>query len=297
MSEVDPKNTVDSDEWQNEFLLWCYENDTETYYKWIQEFLSDIDIIDGVPFLILTSRNELGVLFCDGGRDGLSRETVENILSEDSDWFEYYSDTTDDVYRDVIQELDKKNIERLKEYIIAELLDQELSVETEEMELIAEEQGHENYWTISQDNVARIIDDEESMNSLLDDELSDLKSELYSVHNNAYNNAYENTLWKDIWSEIEEYFEGQGEYVTRPHSYKENVTVYQFKIKIRDLNDIILEYLDEYKNSGSRGTLAYEGSFLSVLSNIKDCIRVYPSDSPDYREVDKNINEYFEDFI
>ena len=38
MGEVDPKNAVDSEEWQNEYLLWLYESDKENYYKEISQF-------------------------------------------------------------------------------------------------------------------------------------------------------------------------------------------------------------------------------------------------------------------
>lgn len=283
---------------QNRFLLWAYENEPQVYRKWVSKLLDDVEFDDtGKPYLVRSNRGDLSILFCDSSRYDLSRDTVEKILDQDGDVYEPYWDTTDNVYRDVIEELDEKNINNLKRYMLNTLKDKQISPETEEMELIAAEQGHEEFWFLTEENVTRIIDDEESMNSLLNDELSDLKSELYSVHNNSYNSAYESSVWYEIWKELNEYFDGQGEFVYKKHPYKENTTIENFKIPISDLDDIILGFLNQNKDYGGNDTLEYWGSFLSVVSEIEDCLSARIPDYPDFREVDKNINLYFSDYI
>jgi len=109
MGEVDPKNASDGEEWQNEYLLWLYDNDRENYYKWIPSLLDDVIFENGQAYLEVSDRSDLAKLFCDGHRYDLSRDTIGNILSGDSDVWEHYYETTDNVYRDVIEELTPEN--------------------------------------------------------------------------------------------------------------------------------------------------------------------------------------------
>ena len=298
MSEIDPHNASDNEVWQNEYLLWLYENEKGNYYKWIQKFLSDVEIDPqtGKAYWV-GDREDLADLFCDGNRYDVSQDTIRNILSDDGDWYEPYRDTTDNVYRDVIDELNKENIEYLKEKIVKELSGHQLSPETSEMELIASEQGHDEYWEINEDNVTRIIDDEESMNSLLEDELSEMKSDLYYVHSNSFNSAYQDDIYEDIWKELNDYFSGPGEWISQPHPYKKETTLQKYKVPINDLEGIVNDYLYNNKGYGNSGTLEYWGSLVGILKEDKDCLSIRISDYPDFRKVDRNINSYFKDYF
>ena len=296
MDEINPLNASYGENWQNEYLLWLYENDKENYYKWIPNFLDDVVFENGKAYLEINNRGDLAKLFCNG-RNDLSKDTIESILSGDGDVYEPYWDTTDNVYRDVIEELTKENLIRLKEYVVKELEGKNISPETEELELIASEQGHSEFVEVNSDNVDRIIDDEETMKSLLNNELSDLKSELYSVHSGAYNSAYESTVWKEIWNELSTYFEGDGQWITKPHPYKKNTQIEYFKIPINDFEGIINDYLYNNKGYGTSGTLEYHGSFVTIISEDRDCLSAYSPDYPDSHLVDKNINEFFRDHI
>lgn len=297
MGEVDPKNGVDSEQWQNEYFLWLYDNDKENYYKWIQGLLNDIVVENGQVYLEVSNRGELARLFCDGHRYDLSRSTIEQILGNDQDVFEPYWDTTENVYRDVIEELTPDNDKRLQEYIVENLKGKQISPETSELEDIATEQGHPEYVEVTMENVKRIIDDEETMNQLLSDELSDLKSELYSIHSNSFNSAYEEEVYEEIWSELSEYFVGQGEWITRAHPYKKNTQIDYFKIPINDFEGYVNDYLNNNKNYGNSGTLEYHGSFIGIMSEDRDCLSAQAPDYPDPHKVDRNINLFFKDYI
>jgi hypothetical protein len=147
------------------------------------------------------------------------------------------------------------------------------------------------------ENVKRIIDDEETMKELLDNQLSDLKSELYSIHGSAYNSAYESEVWDEIWSELETYFEGDGEWITKPHPYKQNTQIQYFKIPIRNFETDVNDYLYNNKGYGNSGTLEYHGSYLEIMREDRDCLSAQAPDYPDSRRVDKNINEFFKEYI
>jgi hypothetical protein len=294
---LDPIKGNDNENWQNEFLLFLLqEKEYKRFDYWIAKILDDVEFDEsGQAYLVRGSRGDLADLFCSDRRNDLDRETIRKILEGD-DVYEPYWETTDDVYRDVIEELNKENLEKLKEYIVKTLKGNQLSPETEEMELIAAEQGHNDYWEISEDNVSRILDDKESMESLMEDELSDMKSELYSIHNNSYNNAYEEEVYEKIWKELSEYFSGSGNFTTKQHPWKKDTQIEVFKVPISDIHGDLEDVLLDSRGYGS-ATLEYWGSFLGAIGEYKGCLSVYPPEYPDPSKVDKNINLYFSDYF
>jgi hypothetical protein len=297
LDEIDPHNTSDHEVWQNEYLLWLYESDKESYYKWVVRFLEDIIFENGKPYLEISERGDLSKLFCDGNRYDFSRDTIESILTGDGDVFERYWDTTDNVYRDVIEELTPENNKTLSEHIVTELKGKKIFPETTELELIASEQGHPEYFEINSENVMRIIKDEDSMKELLGDQLSELRGTLYSIHSSAYNSAYEEEVYNDVWDELSNYFEGTGEWVSQPHPYKKNTEIQYFRVPIRNFESDVNNYLYNNKGYGNSGTLEYHGSYIGIMSEDRDCLSLRISDYPDSRKVDKYINEFFKDYI
>jgi hypothetical protein len=296
MGEIDPNNAVDGGDWQNEYLLWLYDNDKKNYYKWIQTLLNDVVIENEKAYLELSDRGDLARLFCKNDRNGLSRDTIEEILNGESSWEPFWN-TTEDLYRDVIEELTPENDKRLCEYIVDTLKGQQIPAETEELELIATEQGHPEYVDVNSENVKRIVDDEKSMNELLDGPLEHLKSELYSIHSSSYNSAYEDDIYRSIWYELQDYVIGPGEWITKPHPYKKNTEIQYTKLPLTAFEADINDYLRNNKGYGNSGTLEYHGSFISIMAEDRDCLSVHAPDYPDSRTVDKNINEYFKEYI
>ena len=296
MGDIDPNNADNGGYWQNDYLLWLYENDRENYYKWIQTLLNDVVIENGNAYLELSDRGDLARLFCKNDRNGLSRDSVESILNGDSDWEPYYN-TTDDVYSDVIEELTPENDKRLQEYIVNILEGQEVTGLSDELQLIASEQGHPDYVEVNMENVKRIVDDKESMNELLNGPLDELKSELYSIHSSSYNSAYEDDIYRSIWYELQDYVIGPGEWLSKPHPYKKNTEIQYNKLPLTNFETDINDYLQSNKGYGNSGTLEYHGSFISIMAEDRDCLSVNAPDYPDSRKVDKSINEYFKDYI
>ena len=286
MGEIDPNNATDGEEWQNEYLIWLYNNDNEAFTKWVLSLVNDVVYKDGVYYLDVDDRSDLSKLFCDGGRNDISRDTIESILSGESDW-EPYWDTTENVYRDVVEELNEDNLKRLNEYIVSSLEGIGIEPETEILSEIAEEQGNPEVAYVTLENVAKVINSEETMDYLFKDELSDLKSELYSVHNNSYNSAYENEVWKSVMNELGTYFVGYGEFVTRPHKYKKDTQVQNFIIPIANFESDIVGFLEDGRGYGNTGTLEYWGSYLGMMEDWSDCLSVHSPDYPDFQEVEK----------
>jgi hypothetical protein len=114
------------------------------------------------------------------------------------------------------------------------------------------------------------------MNELMEDQLGDLKSELYITHSSAYNTAYNDEIFEDIMGELSKYF-GDGEWVSRPHTYRENTEVQRYKAPIHNFESNIVDYLRENKGYYS-GTLEYWGEYLGVIKDQNDCLSVIPPD-------------------
>ena len=295
ISQIDIENT----EVQNSLLIWLYGRDRKRFHEFVVDQLSDVDIDEnGTIYLDLDDRSELSNFFCEGSRNGLSKGYVEDILSGENDLY-LFDNTTDSVYRDVIEGLNPKNMKHLREYIVENLKGQKIETETIELADIAREQGHPEYVTVDNPMTAQtIIDDKESMNHLLDTYLEDLKSELESIHRNAYNQAYESETYENIFSELQEYINGNGEFYSRPHRFKKDTVTQRFRVPVAsNFDEIILDYLISNKNRGSRGLLEYWGDYIPLVQDEQNCLTVYPSEYADYRQVEENINEIFTDYI
>jgi hypothetical protein len=295
INELDFNQIYDS-EYENEFLIFLHNHNNDEFWNIVSNHLSDLKIENGVPKIIVNEPGEFANLFCDNR--GISTDTFSSILNGgdyDSYWSSY--ELTNDVYRDVIEELTKENLLYLKEYIIKSLKGEQITPHTELLEDYAQQQGHPDYVIIDQSNIDQVVDDSETMNELMDNELDELKSELYNIYGSAYNSAYEEELYVDIWNELETYFE-KGQWNSRPHPYKENTSIETYSAVIKDIDSIILDFLEQNKgNYGTYGSLEYYGSLMSVINETRDCLSFHPSDYPDSRLVDKNINMYFGDYI
>jgi hypothetical protein len=261
-----------------------------------------IIVLTGV-YIFIKDREELADLFQTGGRDSGPKEYAKSVLGEDS--WEPYWDTTDNVWRDVIEDLNDKNKSILSEYIIKNIGGQEFSVEDYQDGLFgnfSDEQGTEGSFQITNDNVMVLIDNERAMNEMLDGELSDLKSELYSVHNNAYNSAYESEIYNDIWNELSTYFEPKSWETVKKERHDGKV-YYEEYLKISDFPQIIYDFLvANESHTYNESFLEYWGSFVGIVTSLMDdgeysWLDFRIPDYPDWGLTKKHINEYFPDYI
>lgn len=268
----------------------------------ITNILTDVYKKNDEYYLKLRDREEVAEFFKDDNRDFSPRKAVERVMGED--WWEPYDYTTDDVYRDVIEELNPEKLKYLKERVLSDLKDVEIEINnqsSEEMKLIASEQGHDDHLFVTPENIDRIVDDEETMNYLLDNELSDVKSDLYHIHSTAYNSAYTDELWEDIMNELSTHFE--------PKFHTETIKVgdktrYEEYLKINDFPGIILDFFSEYENSEfNDDLLEYHGNFTGILTKMMDEAQGYDwlnfriPDYPNSRKVDEYINDLLTDYI
>jgi hypothetical protein len=293
ISKVDIYNP----EYQNHYLMWLHDEDFKQFNKFVVDILSDLVMDeDGKIYLDIADRSELSELFCTRGRNTLSIAQVANLLRGDSEyWFDY---STNDIYRDVISELNPKNMKILEQHIVDSLKNVEVEPKTELLRELSKEQGSADLVKIDSSIISDIIDDEDTINYLLENYLDELNGNLNSLHSQAYTTAYEDQMHSAVMNELQEYFDGYGEFYSRPHSFKKNTMTERFRIPVAsNFNDIIMDYLDQGKNSLSRGSLEYFGSYISLVQYSQDCLSVYPDDYPDSSKVDTLVNELFTDYI
>lgn len=287
------------DEFLNRLLLAkLNENPEETIEYIIGNYLTDVENRNGEYWLKLSDREDLAKLFRGGSRDYSARDAAKAVLGEDG--YEPYWDTTDDVYRDVIEELNEENLKYLGEYIVKRIGGQTFSTEEYDDDFFEEISDENGDFTITPENVGGLIGDDDAMNRMMKGELDELKSELHSIHNNAYNSAYTDELWEDVMSEISRYFEGR--FIDESRKVGER-TIYTPYIKIRDLKLDIQKFLEEnVDNSYSDSTMEYYGSYEDMLegmmdSDIYDYLDFRVPDYADITKVRDYINQMLGDYI
>lgn len=278
----------------NDYLLYLSETNTQKFLEEVEKQIGDVRFEEGKePVLVLHDIDELKKLFCES-RNDISQDTIGEIISGESDWDRYW-DTTDDVYRDVIEELDEENLKLLYSYIVRNLEGVQVEPETELLENIASQQNTD-YATINMENVVSVVNDWETMGYLLDHDLSELDSELNSIHSNAYNSAYESDVYEGVWNKLDDIFDtSKRKWEYKQHPYKKDTQIQVLELPIRDFYTPIKDYLNNGK--GSSQTLEYYGNFINILEENGDCLRYWAPDYPSWEKIKREINEMFGDYI
>ena len=287
---------------ENDFLLYKIQQDPEVWLEWLTEkILRDVERRSDGYYLLLKDDTELAELFDDSGRDATAKDVAERVLGED--YYEDFYDSTNNVYEDVIEELDVENVIKLRNYIFREIGNVEFSLEkydSEFFEGLSEEQGTEGYFIIKEENLDELIKNEEAMKQLLYDDLSELESELDNIHNNAYNGAYQSELYGLIWSELDTHFVGR--VITEKTKIGETTKWVQY-VKIRDLQGNVEKFLSNRLGSEyNEDKLDYEGSYTTMMKQLMDdgeydWLDFRIPDYPDYGLVTKDINDIFGQYI
>ena len=288
------------DHLKNYYLKWLLNTNETEALRLICELLTDVEPRSDGYWLRLRDREELADFFRSSSRrsDYDIQEIAKQVLTDGLE-YGWYSDTTDDVYRDVIEVLNEQNIQNLANYIVKNMGNQDLPLKYYKDELFhqfSEEQETEGVFKIDSENVMRLIGDEDAMKELFKKDLDELKSELHSIHNQAYNVSYEDMIYDQVMDGLEEYFSSPIDDVATKVGEK---TKYISYIKIRDFYSNVLAFIDDnLGGSWNESVLEYWGSYTGMMGHlfsedVYEPIDFRVDDYPDYRKVDKQINELF----
>jgi hypothetical protein len=296
---IDPMSD-DLQDYQNDILYTLVNENPEKWVNFICETVIDSDLVKQGDdwYLHLNDQEDLGDLFYHGNRDS-TRDLVKSVLGEDH--WEPYWDTTDDVYRDVVEELDDVNLKHLYNRILKEVEGETVSTDTSHLEDLDESGSGEV--VVTKENFEGMFQDEETLKYILKEYADEVRQELYSLHSNCYNSAYESEIYDDIWSELSTFFEGRSKWESRPYKSDPTKTQYFVLIKIRDVAGDISKFLSEMKGSNySQDSLEYYGSYMGMLKNgmengVWDTLDFRVPDYPDSSRVDKCINDDFGNYF
>jgi hypothetical protein len=305
LNDIDPFDDNLSD-YQLEILNYLLNvlNDKETLRVCISK-LDDITIKDDGYYLEIKDREDLSELFYNGGRDTSARDVAKMVLGDDVDW-DRWGNTTDDVYRDVIEELNPANIELLKKHILDVLTNWKIEIDDETPDLF-NNYSEDGIFYLTPENVGDVIGDEESFMYLINnDYLEDLESDLSNIHSNAYNSAYETEVYRAVENELETFFDMKSaKWLSIPTSYNPEKLVEHYSLKFNpgEVFNSISKYVADSGNWGYyANNLDYVTTWLNMMNTFMDngdepWLDFRIPEYPDSSLVDKYINEFFPDYV
>ena len=304
---IDPFDT-DVEDYQVEILNYLLNvvNDKKTLEYCVAQ-LSDVIPTDDGYYIRVRDREDLADLFYDGGRDTTARDVTKAVLGEDNDMWDRWGNTTDDIYRDVVEELNPENMERLKQNMLNQLTNWKIEVDDETPDLFNNYADDEGIFYLTPENVGDVIGDEESFMYLINnDYLEDLESDLSNIHSNAYNSAYETEIYNDVTSELQTFFDMKSAKWEAVPSFKgsEKLTEFYFiKFNPGEVVNSIHKYVAEKNNWGYYDyNLNNVSTWINMMNTFMEngdesYLDFRIPDYPDFRLVDKYINEFFPDYI
>lgn len=302
LENVDYNNLYD--DVKNKYLAWRLAKDPDATLSFIcDNLITDVEMRGNEFWLYLRDREELADFYKSYSRDYSPEDLAKSIFSDD-DFYERFHDTVNDIYDDVIGELNDENIIRLGDVILKNIGNQDLNVEDYESDFfheLAEVQARDGFFQITSDDIKGLIDDEEAMKELLNGDLEDLKWELYSLHDSAYNYAYEEECYELVYDGLSEFFTSRIE--EQKQETSEGGVKYKNWIRIRDFHDNVATFIDENKNTRWGGdTLEYYGNYTSMMNSlfnddVYERISFGIPEYADWSKLKKQINELFGDYI
>ena len=248
----------------------------------VDEFLGDV-IKEGDKYYMIMSRDDLSEFFDDRGRYGTASGVAKKVLSDEpTDWF--YNDSVD--VSTVVEELDEGNFDNLLHKFFVEHEGEEYDGEI-----------------ITQEFMKNTTKNELSdMIYKLDDELS---SNLTSLYSTAENYAYEEEIYNLVNRELKDFFgtEKWGDYITSQIRKVDGTVVNRetFRVDVTNLlKRIVLEYIDMHITEPDN-QFEYQANLENVIKDwfneTEDYLDFRVPEYPDYRLLEKQINDLYSDYI
>jgi hypothetical protein len=283
--------TEETSDYTNEYLFYLVRNYPEKFKKIAVETLNDIEInSDDELVYIASDYEDLASFFCEG-RYSLSRDSIEHILDDERDNFEFFfEDTTDDLYRDVVEDLTEENLQLLTKRLSNE--SPLIKPTTELLTKLASGQNNEGLVKINEEILDEILEDEKSTLSVLNQN-QDIKSDLYSIHNSAYNDAYFSEVRKNVLSGLGELFEGIPK---RKPGFNNKKFYVEIKLQENIFFEVLQNFLEQNRNWREE-TLEKYGYFRDIFNEIADCLSTFAPEYADWTKTKENINLIFSDYF
>jgi len=280
-NDENPLDYIDT----SELGKWFYAEDIQQILGesgWIEKFLTkdryanekhfnDIEWMGETPYLICDDWYDFSEFFESDDRDFV-RRILEPDWAEIYDWFDV------DFENDVVDNLDEKSIEHIKNYIKEnDFIGKELEYEPEgyDTDVLTEE----------------MVDDTETILNLIDEDdiFYDLRNELESHYRWSYESAAEDELFNEIKDQITDIIGSEGNW---------DVTENKKQVLKFNVDKIFMYYIERYVECKGQLPEEYESYFLNVISEYLDCIQNQLRNRdmsyfyPDSSKVSENLNDY-----
>jgi hypothetical protein len=308
--ELDPFSNSWGD-YQNQLFYAFYQNDTSFIWKIVDKYLSDVTKI-GDDYYYDTSSDELAGFFNTNYRSEISSNAIESILSGEHDMNIW--DVTDNVYRDVYDELTPENKKLVNERIVEGLKDiKTIDTHTGLLDIIANEQGRGDV-ELTDEVISRILNDDDTIEYLINKELDDVRSDLYSVYSSCYEGVLTDEWYESLMDELTGFVIDNDK--RDDYSYKKQVydkegkrvekTFYGTRYKATNcIYEVVSEWLEENKNceGGYCDTIEYFGNYSRLLADliddgVRELLRVPRLDEyPGHRKVESCVNGSIGDYF
>lgn len=300
------EDEIDSEKFPNLLPYIQKQENPNIIYELALENLSDIIKEGDEYYLIVDSLSDFASCFR-YYKDDLSESTVESILSGEYD--DYYYDTTDNVFEDVVLNLDDENLNYIKNILKEELIKIgkiEINYSVSDLlSRIGDEIAVDGEIILTPELIDELLDDNETFDYLLQNK-TDLFGDLYNLHSSCHNSLIHDELFNKILKELvgevvddisitdyEYSFQSRGETLSR--------TMYKLKIT-KCLFDTVDTFLTNYKYYSDN--LEDVGSYLELWKMLADYVsyrkylRLPNSDIYPYsKDLKKCMNDNFDNYF
>ena len=297
------------DDYRNDILYAFYMNDPSFIWKVVDEYLSNdvTKVGDDYYYDVSNWSDEFASLF-NTGRNDIRESTISEILSGDYDMDMW--DITDDEYRDVYDDLKPEKKQLVNDRIREDLKKMKtIDAISDLLEEISQEQGRDNV-ELTDEVINRLLDDEETMEYLINTGLPDIRSDLYSVYSGCYTGTLSNEWYDSLWGELEGFaidtLKGRDDYSYKVKGYDGTEKV-KYATRFKATNSIyrvVSDFIVSKKDSTyNEDTIVYHGNYMGLLNQLIDdgdynSLNVPRLDDyPDSRKVSSCVNENIGDYF
>ena len=284
---------IEDDDLFGTFMPYYYNEDPQFVIDYITEtFFGDVSNINGQYWMNI-DREDLSRLFDVDRWGGGARGVAEKVLSDDIDDFFNYVDTND-LYNDVISELDKDNILKLREAVYSEVEGKEVTIDGEK-DIITREQIMEM--------------DENELSDFIRENADEVYSELRSLYNSSYEAAYYDEVYDLVYRELNHFFGTKDLFRTVPTTKtvydKESKSVKEVEstreqVNVTNILQTVIKDVLDWGGYDADNDFQYHGSFEGILNRWAAEDNLIDFRVPEYADwgrIRDNMNLMFGDYI
>ena len=253
------------------------------------------DVIQGSDgYWMNIDKEDLSNLFATGrwSNDG-AKGVAKIILSDDIfDFFNFVD--INNLYDEVISNLDKNNILKLKESVFNEVEGKEVEIDGE-TDIVTRDQ---------------IMDmDENDLSDFIKENAPEVNSNLASLYNSSYESAYYDEVYDLVYRELKYFFGVENLFrdytVTRKVLDKQTKTIKEIEVPAYQVNvtkilPTVIKNVLEWDGYDSDNDFEYYGNFEGLLNrwaNEANPIDFHVPEYADWNKVNENLNDMFNDYI